>query len=98
MKLSSKFEKKYNSLPISEKESYKWIEVSRNTKSALESVAEGIIIVQDRRTERKSKSSNASIRRNVPVLVATGICLTSSIRWRTRRNLQATEVEPLFNY
>lgn len=48
LKLSSKFERKYNSLPIADKESYKWIEVSKNTKSALESVTEGIIIVQDR--------------------------------------------------
>jgi hypothetical protein len=46
--LTSKFERKYRSLPITDKESYKWIEVSNNTKSALKSVVEGIIIVQDR--------------------------------------------------
>src|SRR5699024_8802699 len=38
----------YNNLPIEEKESYKWIEASRNTQSALADVVEGMVIVQDR--------------------------------------------------
>jgi len=45
---SSKHERKYSSLPIEEKESYKWIEVSQNTKSALRDVVKGMLIVQDR--------------------------------------------------
>jgi|SRR5882672_4103881 len=46
--LTTKFERAYNSLPIEEKESYKWIEVSKNTKSALCDIVERIVIVQDR--------------------------------------------------
>ncbi|MEX1137321.1 MAG: IS4 family transposase, partial [Balneolales bacterium] len=46
--LSTKHERQYNSLPIEQKESYKWIEVSRNTQSALGDVVEGMVIVQDR--------------------------------------------------
>ena len=45
---SSKTERKYNRLPIEQKESYKWIEVSNNTKSALSDVVQGMIIIQDR--------------------------------------------------
>jgi hypothetical protein len=47
-KFRSKFERVYNKLPIEEKESYKWIEVSKNTQSALAEVVEGMVIVQDR--------------------------------------------------
>ncbi|MFC3563732.1 hypothetical protein [Pedobacter jamesrossensis] len=43
-----KVERDYQSLPIEEKESYKWIEVSRNTKSALKDVVKGMVIIQDR--------------------------------------------------
>lgn len=44
----SKKERNYNNLPIEEKESYKWIEVSKNTKKALGNLADGILIIQDR--------------------------------------------------
>lgn len=45
---SSKKERKYNTLPIEEKESYRWIEVSKNTKSTLSDAVLGMVIVQDR--------------------------------------------------
>lgn len=45
---SSKHEREYNKLPITEKESYKWIEVSKNTQKALSGVVESMVIVQDR--------------------------------------------------
>jgi hypothetical protein len=48
LSFTSKFERKYNALPIEQKESYKWIEVSNNTKAALSDVVTGMIIVQDR--------------------------------------------------
>lgn len=48
LEFTSKRQRKYNLLPIEEKESYKWIEVSKNTKAALQGIAEGIVIVQDR--------------------------------------------------
>jgi hypothetical protein len=48
MEFKSKHERKYNSLPIAEKESYKWLEVSNNTKSALKDVVQGMVIIQDR--------------------------------------------------
>jgi hypothetical protein len=48
LSFTSKFERKYNSLPIEQKESYKWIEVSNNTKVALGDVVSGMVIVQDR--------------------------------------------------
>ena len=44
----SKFERGYNALPIEEKESYKWIEVSKNTQAALRDTVAGMVIVQDR--------------------------------------------------
>ena len=48
LELKSKFEREYNKLPIEEKESYKWLEVSKNTKAALSDSVEGMVIVQDR--------------------------------------------------
>lgn len=45
---SSKHDRKYNTLPIEEKESYRWIEVSKNTQSTLKDVTLGMVIVQDR--------------------------------------------------
>ncbi len=48
LEFASKYDRDYNSLPIAAKESYKWIEVSKNTKSALSGVAAGMVIVQDR--------------------------------------------------
>jgi len=48
LKFKSKHERRYNTLPIEEKESYKWIEVSKNTKTALGDIVQGIVIVQDR--------------------------------------------------
>lgn len=44
----SKYEREYSKLPIEEKESYKWIEVSRNTQSNLSDIVKGMVIVQDR--------------------------------------------------
>ena len=44
----SKHQRQYNNLPIDQKESYKWIETSRNTQSALADVVEGMVIVADR--------------------------------------------------
>jgi hypothetical protein len=44
----SKHERQYHKLPIDQKESYKWIEVSRNTQAALSDKVEGMLIVQDR--------------------------------------------------
>lgn len=48
LEFRSKHERQYNTLPIDQKESYKWIEVSKNTQSALADVVEGMVIVQDR--------------------------------------------------
>lgn len=48
LELKSKFEREYNKLPIEEKESYKWLEVSKNTKAVLKDIVEGMVIVQDR--------------------------------------------------
>ncbi len=48
MKFSSKFERGYNRLPIEEKESYKWLEVSKNTQNSLKDVVPAMVIAQDR--------------------------------------------------
>ena len=48
LNFKSKIDREYNSLPIEEKESYKWIEVSKNTKAALGDIVENMVIVQDR--------------------------------------------------
>jgi hypothetical protein len=45
---SSKYERKYRSLPIEEKESYKWLEVTQATKDSLSQIVKGMVIVQDR--------------------------------------------------
>lgn len=45
--MADKHERKYNKLPIEEKESYKWIQSSNNSKKVL-SEAKAVIIVQDR--------------------------------------------------
>lgn len=45
---ASKFAREYNKLPIEEKESYKWLEVSKNTKAVLKDTVAGMVIVQDR--------------------------------------------------
>lgn len=45
--MADKHEREYNKLPIEEKESYKWIESSNNSKKIL-SGAKAVIIVQDR--------------------------------------------------
>jgi hypothetical protein len=43
-----KYQRKYGRLPIEDKESYKWVEVSQATKDALAGVAERMLIIQDR--------------------------------------------------
>lgn len=48
LEFKSKIEREYNKLPIEEKESYKWIEVSKNTKNALADKVTGMVIIQDR--------------------------------------------------
>jgi hypothetical protein len=48
LEFKSKHDRKYNSLPIEQKESYKWIEVSKNTKTVLRGIVKGMVIVQDR--------------------------------------------------
>lgn len=48
LELKSKFEREYNKLPIEEKESYKWLEVSKNTKAVLKDSVKSMVIVQDR--------------------------------------------------
>jgi hypothetical protein len=45
---TSKFERKYGKLSIEDKESYKWLEVSKSSKEALGPVVEGMVIIQDR--------------------------------------------------
>ena len=44
---NNKHERNYNALPIEEKESNKWLEVSKKTKACLHN-AEAVVIVQDR--------------------------------------------------
>jgi len=46
--VQTKVERKYWQMPIKEKESYRWIEVSANTKEALGDTVGTMIIVQDR--------------------------------------------------
>lgn len=46
--IKSKHEREYNKLPIEEKESYKFIKVSKNTQSVLLDIVERMVIVQDR--------------------------------------------------
>lgn len=48
LEFKSKHEREYNKLPIKEKESYKWIETSNNTKNSLSDIVKGMVIVQDR--------------------------------------------------
>lgn len=48
LEFRSKHEREYYKLPIEEKESYKWIETSNNTKEALSDIVQGMVIVQDR--------------------------------------------------
>jgi hypothetical protein len=48
LEFKSKFEREYTKLPIEEKESYKWIEVSMNTKNTLSDIVAGMVIIQDR--------------------------------------------------
>jgi hypothetical protein len=48
LEFKNKHERNYNALPIADKESYKWIEVSEQTKETLEDVVLGMVIIQDR--------------------------------------------------
>lgn len=48
LEFKSKKERDYTSLPIEEKDSYKWIEVSQNTISSLQDIVKAMVIVQDR--------------------------------------------------
>ncbi len=48
LELRDKHQRNYKALPIEEKESYKWIETSRNTQQALRDIVTGMVIVQDR--------------------------------------------------
>lgn len=48
LQFNSKFGRNYNKLPIQEKESYKWLEVSKNTQASLKDVVAAMVIVQDR--------------------------------------------------
>ncbi len=48
LEFKSKYERDYNKLPIKEKESYKWIEVSKNTQGSLADSVKGMVIIQDR--------------------------------------------------
>ncbi|MFT3675998.1 MAG: IS4 family transposase [Chitinophagaceae bacterium] len=44
----SKHERDYSQLPIEQKESYRWIEVSNQTKALLRDVVPNLVIIQDR--------------------------------------------------
>lgn len=48
LEFKSKHERQYGKLPIEEKESNKWIEVSKNTQANLKDVVDRIVIIQDR--------------------------------------------------
>lgn len=48
LEFESKLKRGYKKLRIEEKESYKWLEVSKNTQSVLSDIVEGMVIVQDR--------------------------------------------------
>jgi len=48
LEFRSKKERNYDALPIAEKESYKWIDVSQNTKAALKDVVKSMVIIEDR--------------------------------------------------
>jgi hypothetical protein len=48
LELVNKYERQYQNLPIEEKESYKWIEVSKQTQETLTDVVQGMLIIQDR--------------------------------------------------
>jgi hypothetical protein len=48
LEFKSKIEREYNKLPIEEKESYKWLEVSKNTQDILSESVTGMVIIQDR--------------------------------------------------
>lgn len=48
LEFKNKFEREYSKLPIEEKESNKWIEVSKQTQETIEDSVQGMIIIQDR--------------------------------------------------
>jgi hypothetical protein len=48
LEFKNKFERQYHKLPIEEKDSYKWIEVSKQTQETIEDVVKGMVIIQDR--------------------------------------------------
>ncbi|RYG59544.1 IS4 family transposase, partial [archaeon] len=48
LEFASKHTRQYNKLPIEDKESYKWIEVSEQSKNALADTVSSMVIVQDR--------------------------------------------------
>ena len=48
LEFSSKHDRGYKKLPLEDKESYKWVEVSKNTQESLKDIVAGMLIVQDR--------------------------------------------------
>ena len=48
LSFTTKNERNYRSLPIEQKESYKWIEASNQTKLVLQDHVKGMVIIQDR--------------------------------------------------